>query len=132
VGNGITPGSTGRHDGGLAGDLDALAEFGRGAVDPATGLHEYYEIPDGHQAHATPKGGAPVSWKEISQQFTVVLADFASEYGIRLMTTRMSWPEFAALVAGLFGADTRLRRYFAPADQAEDTQDETSSPTEGD
>jgi hypothetical protein len=31
----------------------------------------------------------------------------------------MPWPEFSWFVGGLFSADTRLRRHFAPPDETE-------------
>lgn len=43
-----------------------------------------------------------------------MLADFASEYGIRLYTTDIPWREFRVLLTGLLAADTRLYRRFAP------------------
>jgi hypothetical protein len=48
----------------------------------------------------------------------LLLADFASEYGIRLeATTRMSWLEFWALLTGLLSTDSRLQRRFAPDEE---------------
>lgn len=45
------------------------------------------------------------------------MADFASEYGIRLATADVMWLEFVALLRGLLAADTRLRRHFADDDE---------------
>lgn len=43
-----------------------------------------------------------------------MVADFASEYRIRLATvTDLSWREFCALLLGLLSANTRLARYVA-------------------
>ena len=43
------------------------------------------------------------------------MADFASEYGIRLAASEfVGWREFEALLTGLLASDTRLYRYFAP------------------
>lgn len=40
------------------------------------------------------------------------MADFASEYGIRLQAGEfVSWHEFEALLTGLLADDTRLYRY---------------------
>jgi hypothetical protein len=52
-----------------------------------------------------------------------VVADFASEYGIRLGVTDLSWREFLSLLTGLLVADTRLYRHFAA-----DKSDEGSQP----
>lgn len=46
-----------------------------------------------------------------------MVADFASEYGIRLRTDEfVSWFEFRDLLTGLLASDTRLYRRFAPTD----------------
>jgi hypothetical protein len=48
----------------------------------------------------------------------LLLADFATEYGIRLEATRdMSWIEFHALLTGLLSTDSRLQRRFAPEEE---------------
>ena len=42
-----------------------------------------------------------------------MVADFQSEYGIRLAVTDLGWREFYALLTGLLiKADTRLWRHF--------------------
>lgn len=46
-----------------------------------------------------------------------MVADFASEYGIRLAVADLKWLEFLALMRGLLAADTRLRRHFAADDE---------------
>ena len=44
-----------------------------------------------------------------------MVADFASEYGIRLHSPDfLAWREFHALLIGLLSSDTRLYRRFAP------------------
>jgi hypothetical protein len=43
-----------------------------------------------------------------------VVADFASEYGIRLAATDLSWREFLSYLTGLLTKpDTRLWRHFS-------------------
>jgi hypothetical protein len=49
--------------------------------------------------------------------YPLVVADFASEYGIRLALLNdadMTWREFWTLTCGLLTADTRLYRKFRP------------------
>jgi hypothetical protein len=56
----------------------------------------------------------PLTILQLCEQWQFVVADFASEYGIRLATvTDLSWREFCALLLGLLSANTRLARYVA-------------------
>lgn len=48
------------------------------------------------------------------------MADFASQYGIRLAVTDVTWREFCVLLTGLLSADTRLARHFAAQDRTEE------------
>lgn len=111
------PGSASRHHGGAPHDgLDAIDRYGVGEKDPITGLYESYDLPEGHEAH----GGETVAWQAILTRRPLLVADFASEYGIRLNgeMDRMTWREFADLTVGLLAADTRLARAFQPETEA--------------
>lgn len=90
---------------------------GRGAYDPATGLYEYYEKPRNE--------GAPVTWEEILTHWGLIVADFASEYGIRLHRESLTWLEFRHLVNGLLQTRSRLWHATRPEDE------EKPLPTEG-
>jgi hypothetical protein len=46
-----------------------------------------------------------------------VVADFASEYGIRLAATDLSWREFVHYLTGLLACDSRLYRHFSTDDE---------------
>lgn len=87
-------------------------EYGRGEYDPATGLYEYYDRP--RQAE-----GSPVTWEEILDQFPLIIADFASEYGIRLHRESLTWAEFRHLVYGLLQTQSRLWHATRPDDEHE-------------
>ena len=115
------PGNPGRHGGGgqPAEDLAALDDYGVGVKDPLTGLYESYDLPDGHPAKRTDEEGAPLDWEVVAEHFELVAADFASEYGVRLLGSGMRWPEFSWYVAGLWSCDSRLRRVLAPEPEPE-------------
>jgi hypothetical protein len=50
-----------------------------------------------------------------------VVADFASEYGIRLHArTPLAWAEFRDLLTGLLQTDSRLWRHFTRDDEEAD------------
>jgi hypothetical protein len=51
-----------------------------------------------------------------SRSWPLIVADFWSEYGIRLHREfdDLRWVEFRDAVNGLLSADTRLGRYFNP------------------
>ena len=83
---------------------------GRGNRDPVTGTFEWYEFPDGHAA--TQAEGSVVSILTLCDQWDLVVADFASEYRIRLAREPVSWPEFRTLLTGLLATDSRLWRHF--------------------
>jgi len=57
-----------------------------------------------------------VGWLEILAQWPLMVADFSTEYDIRLVAEypHMLWHEFVMLVTGLMMADSRLARCFAP------------------
>ena len=110
------PGSTGRLDGGASEGVDALDRYGIGEKDPVTGLYEAYDLPDGSPAHA----GEAVEWTAILTRWPLIVADFASEYRVRLHRELpdLSWREFRDLIAGLLAADTRLARALQPETEA--------------
>jgi hypothetical protein len=116
VGIRYRPGNVGRH--GVGGQplegLEALDTYGIGAKDPVTGLYENYDIPAGHPANRLEEAGEAIAWPAIAEQWPLIVADFASEYGVRLPDVVMRWPEFEWLVSGLFAVDSRLRRHFFP------------------
>ena len=109
------PGSTGRLDGGepaAAQGIEALDQYGRGEKDPDTGLWEWYEdVPQELGARAT-----GFSLLALCERWDLLVADFASEYGIRVATAGLSWREFRSYLTGLLACDSRLRRHFAPED----------------
>lgn len=114
MGGGRKPGSTGRHDGGPADDVltdEALNPLGRGEYDPVTGIWDWYADPP---AGEEDEGGEPISWEQLAAQRPLIVADFASEYGIRLIIEPVTWVEYVPLLHGLLRADTRLYRRFAP------------------
>jgi hypothetical protein len=82
---------------------------GRGDYDAATGLWDWYERPE--------DTGTPVTWEEILTHHTLIVADFASEYGIRLHRDPPSWAEFRDLVHGLLQTESRLWRALRPDDE---------------
>lgn len=91
--------------------LAAIAEYGVGHQDPETGLFESYDVPEA----VTSPG---VSVLDLVGEWPLLVADFATEYGIRIETARgMSWIEFHALLSGLLSTDSRLRRRFAPEEE---------------
>lgn len=108
------PGSARRHDGGAPGDagLDAIAQYGRGDYDEATGLYEWYDLPSDHSAKR--RQGGEVAWRSLIEQWALLEADWSSEYGERLARVwpSLTWREFRTGVAGLLACDSRLSRYF--------------------
>lgn len=113
------PGSRGRHSGGVPADgdgLDVLDQFGVGERNPLTGLYDTYNIPTGQQVNGAEGGTAEVSWDQILGCFDLIVPDFASEYGVRLVEVRatMRWGEFRTLLLGLLSTNSRVFRRFAP------------------
>ncbi len=51
------------------------------------------------------------------------MADFASEYGIRLHGASLTWAEFRDLLTGLLMTDSRLWRHFSRDDADENDDD---------
>jgi hypothetical protein len=128
VGGGAEPGSISRLDEGGAGTDEvggfaAIARYGIGEQD-AQGVYDEYDLPEGHAALRTAQESRPVTWSEILACREVIVADFSSEYGIRLERLAnhdLSWIEFAAHVMGLLAADTRLHRLlFQPSERGEE------------
>jgi hypothetical protein len=100
--------------------LEAIAEFGRGEVDPETGLFDWYDIPPGHAARRVVDEGerGSVTILEVVEQWELLVADFRSEYGIGLaLGEPVPWREFRPLVAGLLACDSRLARHFTPPER---------------
>ena len=97
-------------------------QYGRGERDPLTGLYEWYEFPPDFLEEDQAQG---ISVLTLCEQWPLVVADFASEYGIRLATGEfVAWREFEALLTGLLAADTRLYRHFtSPTEEASDPQE---------
>jgi hypothetical protein len=123
VGDGHRPKSTLGGDPGAGSGprgLDAIAEFGRGQLDPETGIFEWYDIPPGHPARRRVKDdddsqAGSLSFLTIVEQWDLLVADFRSEYGIGLaLGERIAWREFRPLVAGLLACDSRIARHFQP------------------
>jgi len=125
LGIGYPPGSTGRRDGGHSGDRAADAvQYGRGTQDPVTGLFEWYEFPPDFDPQGNGEGEG-VSVLTLFAQWPLVVADFASEYGIRLPNETdqsLTWSVFFAYLTGLMVADTRLSRHFAKDPEPEGSQ----------
>ena len=121
MGIGAAPGSAGRHGGGLAAGIDAIAEFGVGDQDPDTGLFEHYEIPEGHDARTAQ--GEGVSWRRIVENWALLEADWRSEFGEWLAPrwSSMTWREFAVGVSGLLACDSRLSRALRDPDPTRTT-----------
>jgi hypothetical protein len=91
---GSGPGGTGPDD-----------PHGRGDYDAATGLWDWYERPE---------EGSPVTWEETLTHFPLIVADFGSEYGIRLHRDALTWAEFRDFVGGLLQTESRLWRALRP------------------
>jgi hypothetical protein len=93
---GSGPGSSGPND-----------PHGRGDYDASTGLWEWYDRPA--------EEGDPVTWEQILNHFPLIIADFASEYGIRLHKDPPVWAEFRDLIFGLLQtSESRLWRATRP------------------
>jgi hypothetical protein len=95
------------------GDLD---QYGRGEYDEATGLYEWYDLPP---ERAQGKGQA-FSLTELLAQRALVVADFASEYGVELETWAGTWRMFLDRLTGLLHTDSRLARHFQPKEDDAD------------
>lgn len=106
------PGSGGPEQVGTA----RFAQYGRGRLDPETGLYEWYDIPQA----AKPGKGKTIRWQDILTRWALVEADLHSEYGIdvddRDLLRRRTWRWLRIRILGLLAADTRLSRALAPAD----------------
>lgn len=110
------PGTSSRPSGGSPGQgqrrYDHLAKYGRGRiVDEVTGQYEWYDTSQADEA------GQEVEWRDILGQWRLIVADFTSEYRIRLDVTSnddLTWVVFRVHLQGLMYADTRLARHFAP------------------
>ena len=116
MGDRYRPGTGSRLDGGDSDDLAALDRYGIGERNPVTGLYESYDIPTGHRLLSDEEEGTAVSWQQILECWDLVIPDWSSEYGHRLVAVKneMFWSEFRAHLIGLLSADTRLSRHFRP------------------
>jgi hypothetical protein len=91
--------------------IASFDQYGWGEKDPITGQYEGYDLP----REVVPTG-EPVGWNDIIAQWSLLEADFSSEYGVELedaFLTR-SWRWFTVKLSGLLAADTRLSRHFRP------------------
>ena len=111
-----SPGESGDTEPGGQEGVEAIAQYGRGKYDEATGLYEFYE--DIPKEVTTTFEGGPLTWGRILEKGVAIVADFRSEYGLSLASPkvrrRLTWLEFTALVQGLLMADTRLLRELKP------------------
>lgn len=107
------PGSTSRPSGGTPREprrFDHLAQYaapGAYIIDETTGEYSEYDL--------TPEQAAPrIEWDDLLAQWPLIVADFASEYHLRLHVDMdgMTWQEFRHLLQGVLAADTRLHRHF--------------------
>ena len=116
---GSSDGGTGTVDG-----LDAIAQYGRGERDPETGLFDYYELPDDHEAHGGQ--GSEVRLLDAIEQWPLLVADFVDR-GIRIHKERdsLTWAEFRDVLVGLLmDPNSRLWRHFSrDSDAPEDDDD---------
>ncbi|MEV0114464.1 hypothetical protein AB0H77_14605 [Streptomyces sp. NPDC050844] len=107
---GRRPFSTGPESGGTTGLI------GCGEVDPATGLHEWYEHPAGYQPR--PQGRQDLTWGALLDQWALIEADLHEVYGIDLgapdLLRERSWRWLRLRILGLLSAESRLSRHFAP------------------
>lgn len=97
--------------------LDAIAQYGKGELDPATGLFEWYDLPPDHAARRIVEDGSQgsVTILSVVEQWELLVADFRSEYGIGLaLGEPLAWREFRPLVVGLLATDSRIARHFQP------------------
>jgi hypothetical protein len=95
---------------------EAIAQYGRGRYDEATGLYEYYE---GIPKEVTGAPSEAVGWPQILEHWDLLEADFRSEYTIDLWSWSGSWRQFSTFTRGLLAADTRLSRALRPEGDAD-------------
>ena len=114
MGIGVGPGTASRPRGGDAGSdggelsgYAAIAQYGHGRQDPVTGAFEWYEYPEGYGAQSSATQTIEIG--DLLRHGDPIVADFASEYGIRLYESpRLSWRVFCIYLAGLVRPGTRL------------------------
>lgn len=128
MGGGSRPKSVGgRGDSGPQGarqGLEAIEQYGRGERDPETGVYDWYELPEDHEAHGGQ--GAEVRLLDAIAQWPLVVADFADR-NIRLHRERdsLTWAEFRDVLVGLLmDPNSRLWRHFSRDTDADETDDE--------
>lgn len=95
-----------------AAGVDAIAEYGWGDLDPATGLYEGYDLPSGFLA---PKGDG-VPWTSLMADWALVEHSFHAVLGVDLDAVRRSrsWRWFTVRLRGLLATDTPLAARYAP------------------
>lgn len=100
------PGTQGPESGGAS----SLEEYGRGELDPETGLYEWYELPAELQPGTEQ---TQVNWNQILDRWSLVEADLHEQYGIDLSSgvlRKRSWRWLRTRIYGLLSANTRLNR----------------------
>lgn len=99
--------------------FDAVAQYGVGQRDPATGAYEAYDLPAGHPATQPEQETVRIEWETLLDNWPLIVAGFSASYGIRLLVTRMCWPEFWWHLTGLLAdPDSLIARRLAPHDEA--------------
>ena len=108
MGAGADPGTPGPDDerGGPSTGLDAIEQYGRGERDPETGVYDWYELPEDHEAHGEASGGFTLL--DLIDHWSLIVADFQSEYGIELESWHGTGSMFRDRLEGLMFQGTRL------------------------
>lgn len=92
----------------------SLEKYGRGEKNSATGLYEFYDIPEEH------KPGNPVSWVTILEQWRLLEFDFHHILhvpDISAILPDVSWVWFESRVSGLLSTPGLLSRFFTADDE---------------
>lgn len=85
---------------------------GYGDVDPLTGLHDWYELPQARQGRGGP------TWTQLLEVWALIEADLHEVYGVdvgdeQLLRDR-SWAWLRVRILGLLSTQGRLFRHFTP------------------
>jgi hypothetical protein len=90
----------------------AIAQYGQGDYDEATGRFDWYDLP----GEVGKPQGVGVTWSQILAEWELLEADFHDIYGVDLeqVFRVRSYRWFIVRVRGLFISDSRLARHFAP------------------
>lgn len=95
-----------------------ISQYGRGEQNPATGLYEWYEIPDDVWRAETGQN-RQVAWRDILTHWSLVEADLHERYGLDvdqpgLLKTR-TWRWLRVRIVGLLETgETRIARALTP------------------